>query len=330
MRRLALVALFALAACRIDRPDVKLTFDESGDHITIDAKSPLNTAAERDDVVAGRDAWSVRFKNAAPQHDRVIFDRENGEVTSVQHSATINAADVQKFFFDVPVTTTVLRGDGWVELSIYPGTSDRATRQQRDDYEHRLQGAARHVIRYFAAMRTLYAYLDRHPQRAADVFDQFGRDDDDPRPPIVTKFEAGLIRAARDRVDAVHDVDWQTLSNEAELVENPLPGIIRVRVPTQTLIVEGFERQGDDLLIRPRTLVDAVGELEGRWLSPDPLAMGLRVTKVDDVLAALANSPRHAADVVGTEEIIAALREKMRPLARYRVRFITRAAGPSS
>jgi len=328
-RYLALVAIVALAACRIERPDVKLTFDESGERITIDAKTSI-PAASRDDVVAGRDEWSLRFQHAGPDRDRVIFDREKGELTTVQHSATIAADDLQKFFYDVPVTTTVLRGDGWTELSIYPGTSDRATRQQREAYDAHLHTAARLVIRYFAAMRTLYAYLDRHPQRAADVFDQLARDDNDPRPPAVTKFELGLIREARERIDRVHDLDWQAFSQEAELVENPLPAVIRVRVPTRPLIVEGFEREGDDLVVRPRTLVDAIGELEGRWLSPDPLAMGLRMKTPEEVMAAVASSPRHAEAVVGTEEIIAALQEKMRPAARYRVRFITRAAAPSS
>src|SRR6266542_4145319 len=73
-----------------------------------------------------------------------------GELTEVQRSATIDAADLQKFFYDLPITTKVTRGEGWVELAIYPGTSNRATRQDREDYEKRLNagaGAARRPVR---------------------------------------------------------------------------------------------------------------------------------------------------------------------------------------
>jgi len=324
MRRLALLTFVLLAACRVTRPDVKLTFDETGQRITIDEKSEIKTPSERDETIAGRDAWSLRFRQASPEHDRVVFDRTNGDVTGVEHSATINADDLQKFFYDAAVTTSIVRGDGWTELSIYPGTSDRATRVQREAYETQLQTAARLVIRYWASMRSLYNYLDRHPQRADDVFDQLTRDDDDKRPPAVTKFELGLINEARRRIDAVTKLDWSEIGINADLAENPLFGLIRVRVPTQTLAVEGFEREGDDLVLRPRTLFDAMGELEGRWLSPDPLAMSLRIEKVDDVLAAMRTAPRHAESVIGTEELIAALREKMRLKSRYRVRFVTR------
>lgn len=325
MRRLALFAFLLLAAgCAITRPDVKLTFDETGQKITIDAKSEIGTPVQRDEAVAGRDPWSLRFQQAKPEHDRVVFDRTNGDVTGVEHSATIDADDLQKFFYDAAVTTSIVRGDGWTELSIYPGTSDRATRVQRDAYEEQMQTAARLVIRYFNAMRALYSHLDRHPQRADDVFDQLTRDDNDERPPVVTKFEMGLINEARRRIEAVTKLDWGEIGRNADLVENPLPGVIRVRVPTQPLVIEGFERQGDDLVIRPRTLFDAMGELEGRWLSPDPLAMSLRIDKVDEVLAAMKVAPRHTEAVIGTEELIATLHEKMRLKSRYRVRFVTR------
>lgn len=324
MRRLALLACFAFAACRSNWPDLRLTFDDSGQRVTISQTSTLSGSAARDDVVAGRDPWSVRFQHAGPQRDSVTFERAKGELETVEHSATIDADDLQKFFFDLPVTTTVLHGEGWIELSIYPGTSDRATRQEREEYEKEMQAGAHLIVRYFRAMRVLYAYLDRHPQRAAGVFDQLARDDDDPRPPVVTKFEMGLIRTARDRIGAVRDFDWAPLAQRADLVENPIPAVIKVRVPTKPLIVEGFERQGDDLVVRPRTLFDAMSELEGRWLSPDPLAMGLRTDKVDDVIAAMTTSPRHAEPVVTAEDVVAAVREKMHLLPRYRVRFVVR------
>jgi hypothetical protein len=122
----------------------------------------------------------------------------------------------------------------------------------------------------------------------------------------------------------VRDFDWAALAQVADLAENPLPAVVSVRVPTKPLIIEGFERQGDDLVVRPRTLFDVMSELEGRWLSPDPLAMSLRTEKIDDVLAALVTTPRHADAVVTADDVVAAVHEKLRLAPHYRVRFVVR------
>src|SRR5205814_310480 len=131
------------------------------DRVTIETMTTLPSLKEaknrgrveqlRDELLAGRDEWALRFQNAAPERDRAVFDRTGGELSAVTRSATIDADDIQKFFYDLTVTTKVTRGDGWVELAIYPGTSNRATRQDREDFEKRLNGGAVAARRYVDA-----------------------------------------------------------------------------------------------------------------------------------------------------------------------------------
>jgi len=334
----AAVALF-LACDTVPRHEVTLTFNDAGDRITIAASTrlPMQKQARdrrvverlRDDLVAGHDEWSLRFANAAPERDRAVFDRTAGELTEVQRSATIDAADLQKFFYDLPITTKVTRGEGWVELAIYPGTSNRATRQDREDYEKRLNAGAGAARRYINAVRVLYEYLDEHPQRAADVFDAMFRDEDDKRLVVATKTEMELVTAVREAIDAIVEIDWAgSVSREADAVSNPFPATFVVRVPTEPIVVEGFVKEQRGLVIQPKSLLEAIGALEGRWVSPDPLALALRQpsgTTTEQLVAELAGARRHAEPVVGLNEVLAGLSEQLKPAPRYRVRFLTRA-----
>jgi hypothetical protein len=278
--------------------------------------------------VAGRDEWSMRFRNAAPEHDRVVFDRNGGELAAVQHSATIDAENLQKFFYDLPITTKIIRGEGWVELAIYPGTSDRATRQDREDFEKKLNAGAGAARRYINAIRVMYEYLDEHPQRAEEMFYAMFRDKDDERPPMISKLELELVDAVRAAIDAILDVDWSgDLSRKADMVSNPFPATIVVRTPTKPTLVEGFTREERGLTIQPKDLLEAIGALEGRWIAPDPLAVALKApsgTTTEQFVIQLAGAHRHAEPVVGFNEVLAGLREQLKPADRYRVRFLTR------
>ncbi len=336
----ALAALFAVACDPVPRHTLTLTFNDSGDRVTIESSTTLPSLKDakdraaverlRDDLLAGRDEWALRFQHAAPEHDRVVFDRNSGQLDAVQHSATINAEDLQKFFFDLPITTKVLRGEGWVELAIYPGTSDRATRQDRDDFEKKLSQGAGAARRYINAMRVLYEYLDEHPHRAEEVFYAVFRDKDDEKshPVLLTKDEFPLVDAVREAIDAILEVDWGgDLSREADAVSNPFPATIVVHTPTEPTLVEGFTREKHGLTIQPRRLLDAIGALEGRWISPDPLAIALHApsgTTTEQFVAKLAAAKRHAEPVVGFSEVLAGLTEQLKPADRYRVRFLTR------
>jgi hypothetical protein len=340
MKRIVAVALVALfLACdTVPRHTLTLTFNDRGDRVTIESSTTLPSLKEarnrahvehlRDELLAGRDEWALRFANAAPERDRVVYDRTAGELSAVYRSATIDAENLQKFFYDVTITTKVTRGDGWVELALYPGTSNRATRHDREELEKRLNEGASAARRYINEVRILYEYLDEHPQRAADVFDAVFRDDDDPRLVVATKTELELVTAVREGINKILEIDWGgDLSREADAVSNPFPAEIIVRTPTEPTLVEGFIRDKRGLLIQPKQLLEAVGGLEGRWISPDPLAVALHApsgTKTEELVAQLANAKRRAEPVVGFSEVLAALQEQLKPADRYRVRFLTR------
>jgi hypothetical protein len=332
-----LTALFLVSCDDIPRHEVTLSFDDSGEHVTIAAETKIPEKGRdesraqrlREDLVAYRDEWSLRFANANPADDRMLYERSHGTVVRVEHVARIDADNLQKFFFDVPLSATVTRGPGWTELNLYPGTSTRATRQQREDVDRKLQTYAHRAVYYFTAVRTMYAYLEERPQRAAEMFKALFRDDDDPHPVLLTETEMNLVQSTRKALTGLAFGEDETgdLEREADLVFNPFPATLVVRIPNEPLIVEGFTRQEKGrLVVQPKDLIAAVASLEGRWISPDPLAFAIRSDSkgLQDLAPVLAAEPRRAEAVIGEREVADALRERLQPAARYRVRFLTR------
>lgn len=317
---------------------VSLAFSDTGDLVTISATTTLGTAKagtpeyaqseeEREALLAGRDQWSVRFANADPESDRVMMQRTRGQLQSVEHSATIASENLQRFFFDTQVTVTFLRGEGWAELTIYPGTSARASRQQKQRVEKMLAVYSQRAARYFEAVRSMYFYLEEKPPRAKELFTAVYRDDKD-KPVILSDDEQSLVDAARSAIDGLFSSDEaQAVDRDFDLVFNPFPAEVRVLVRGEVLMNEGFTKAEDTLVIKMPTAFEAVTKLEGRWIAPDPLAAAL-AAKGDETPEQLATAtaalPRHAASVVTASEITEALMEKMRPAPRYRVRWITK------
>jgi hypothetical protein len=337
-------AVFALAAScgTIVHHDLTLTFDDSGERVTVAAATSIPTTKDskdrarddrlRDDILAGRDEWSLRFANANPESYRVVLDRAHGELIRAERSARIDTADLQKVFFDVAVSAVVTRGDGWAELAIYPGTSTRATRPQRDDAEKKLRAYSERAVRYFAAVRTMYGYMNENPRRAKEIFGALFRDEDDGQPLLITAEEHDLVINLRRALNEITEDDsTEQLEAEADLVYNPLPARIVVHVPGEPLVVEGFAAGKDrELVAEPPSLLEAVASLEGRWVTPDPLAFATRPDAGNDPAseaALIAAMPRRTSAVVGTIEVGEAILQKLRPAPRYRVRWITKPVG---
>ncbi|HEY6843404.1 MAG TPA: hypothetical protein VI391_04495 [Thermoanaerobaculia bacterium] len=346
-RIVAAASLFTIfATCEPPiRRVVVLTFNEPADRVTLSATTALGRAkagtpeaariaTERDALLAGTDEWSVRFQNADPESDRVILQRQRGELRSLEHVASIAPENLQKFFFDTPLTVTFTRSEGTAELAIYPGTSDRATRRQRDDVERTLDVYSHRAARYFQAVRGLYAYLDEKPRRAADMFSELFRDDKD-SPPRVSENEEKLLNGVRDAMDGLtaDDINTEEIDRDFDAAFNPFPAELRVFVAGDIVGSEGFTRMPDrGVAVKVPTALEAIAMLEGRWITPDPLAAILnapRDTKDEDVAAALASAPRHTEPVVTPSEIGEALVAKMKPASVYRVRWIvTRSPAP--
>jgi len=322
MRRAIVLAIALLAfACSDPREKVSLAFNEHGS-VTITTVSPLE------------DHWKHRFDLVAPSSERITYEKAHGEVATVEHSALIATDDLQKFFADVDMTIRLTQADGVEELVIYPATSSRATRDEREEFHRRVNVAARALVDYVSAGRRLYDYLDAHPQRAESAFAQVFAESDD----IIvatTEEEKDLIvdlRQAMTRVaETAPEKDaQQRFLSLADRVNDPFPGIITISVPTAYTSIEGFKRI-DSTTVRAEVTspVEALAALEGRWLRPDPLGAALRNEELDPV--AMAREPRHAELSVTPDEVANAFIEQIKPKPLYRVRWlVVRSADVSS
>ena len=339
MKRVFLLGLLLLFSCEpAVRRILNLTFNDTAELVTITATTTLGAAEpgtpefaqirdEREALLAGRDEWSVRFTNADPESDRIVMDRKRGQLESFQHTATINADNLQKFFFDTDISVTLVRAEGWAELTIYPGTSKRATRQQRDKVEKLLTMYSEAAARYFAAMRSMYLYLDEKPYRAHELFTDVFSEEKDPAP-ILSERERSLTRAIKDALGDL-GLGAGNLDREFDLVFNPFPAELRVKVPGEVLINESFTKMDDVLAVKTPDAVGAVAALQGRWVTPDPLAVDTgnpdKKKTPGELALAIEALPRRADVVVSASEIAQAMMEKMHPAPRYRVRWLTKA-----
>ncbi|HJW95750.1 MAG TPA: hypothetical protein VJ901_19220 [Thermoanaerobaculia bacterium] len=321
MRRFIGLAVALLAvACADTREKVTLAFNEHGS-VTITTVSPFE------------DNWKHRFDHVGPSSERITYEKAHGEIATVEHSALIANEDLQKFFSDVDMTIRLTNQDGINELVIYPATSSRATREERTEFHERVHVAAGAFVNYVRATRHLYDYLDAHPQRAESAFSQIFADSDE----IIVAAESeekdlivDLRHAMTQVLDTAPEKDAQErFVNLADRVNDPFPGVITVTLPSQYSSIEGFKRI-DSAIVRAEVTSpsEALAALEGRWVSPDPLAAALRSEAWDPV--ATAHQARHASLSVTADDVAKAFIEQIEPKPVYRVRWIARSADVSS
>lgn len=314
LRRLLPVLVVLLAACDARPPiatHIKLDF-------TAEDRVRVTGTAPNDDELAGR------FAVADPDDERIVIDKKRGAIQRVEHSGTIERFALQRFFTDVAVTIKFDRGYGWSELAIYPGASMRATRPQRERTAAMLLAFSEDAASYVESMSALYRYLDANPQRAEIVFHLLTGEPSDEVSSIAE--EEALIEHAREEMNRLRkrverrQGDAAAIAAEVDLVYNPFPHDISIRVPHEIVSSENFERRGDDVLVIPRPSVfDAVAMVSGKFISPDPLAMILRGEPTD--YQEMARLPRRAAQVVTAADIARAFEEKIKPPSVYRVRW---------
>ena len=337
MRRALLLALLSVAAACARPPvqdEVTIEFPAEGDAVLVTAETKFELNPRNNDIrkrvdtareaaVSGTDAWSVRFGRLTPETERVTFQRQRGALETVTRFVRIPSDDLPRVFSDAAITINVMRGDGWRELAMYPGTSSRATREQQKRFDEALSAWSADVARYFTAVRHLYTYLDEQPGRAKYAFGAILSNEE--AQAGVTEDEAPLVEAVidamvkiADRMDQ-QDARAESFAESADLMFNPFPARMTIRVPGEVLAVEGFEKAEKELVIEPVDLFKAVAALEGRWISPDPLAALLRdeAAKADEI----AELPRHAVPVTSSSDVTAALREKLARPRAYVVRW---------
>ncbi len=342
-RRIIVVAALCalLMACDpLGRNEMTLAFDDSGENVRIKVSSDerhieLYHGGEGnrlgEDVLAERDEWSARFNAANATEERIVIGRTGHKITSIEDEALVKTADLQRFFFDVGVTVQVIQGEGWTELTMFPGASTRATNRQRELIRRRFDDYARIAAAYFEALRPIYTHLDSNPSRAEEVsFALYADKTDETDETHVTDEERSLVEAFRKAAQALSeagDKDDKDLERVADLVFNPFPAAVAVRVPSEPLVVEGFERKKDGALVAgTATPLEAIMKLEGRWASPDPVAQLMRSEGVAprDLAARLAKEPRKIAPVILASDIAEAIANGVKPADRYRVRWTTK------
>lgn len=337
MARLAVAAIaLLLSACGI-KPAVEnrlsLVFyeDPSRVHVntSIHIDDPDNKViAQRVDglreaIAGNRDEWAMRFAGLNIDNERIILDRSNGRVTGVERQTTIDRNELPKFFNDMSVTVSLLPNNGYTELTIIPSTSTRATRQQRERVLATLHEWSTEAAAYVDALSHLYQYLDANPERAQPAFTIL-LDDRDKK--SVNDEEQALIDKVWSTADRLSErmrpkeTDAYMVDEEFDLVFNPFPGEIVVSTPKTGSGVENFDKRDATTFVIPRRgLIDAISSLDGKWISPDPLAMSIRGDPKPEQLAKM---PRHWSPLVTASEIEEAVSARLKPASVYKVRWI--------
>ncbi len=347
MRRLVVLLALLLVSCDpLARTEVKLTFDETGEKVAVEILSDTSRVKDlrsesgegfAEDILRARDEWSARLANANAKNERIIFDRDGRELTRVEQRANVEARDLQRLFYDVGVSAQMTRGESWSELTLYPGSSSRASRQQRAEVSRQLDAFAARAAAYYQAIGAMYAYLDANAHRAEPlfvaVFEESGES-----PESLSNEEREIVRRVRAAGDALFSFgegqDGNAFAKAADLVFNPFPGRVDIVVPGEPLVVEGFLKSGDGkaLVATTATPLEALSKLAGKWVAPDPLAAALDGEKISgaEMAKRLAGEPRKASPVVDAADVRRALEQALQPAPRYRVRFVTKPAAPSS
>lgn len=294
----AVFAALLLASACARRPADELTIDFTrGEEVIVTAQSELDSTATREAALAGFDPWAVRFGRLNAEFHRTSFERSRGTLERVIHTVKIPRSSLQQIFSDTSIT--VEAGPG--SIIFYPGTSVRATREQRQHFEAGLNRWSSAIAVYYDAIHRLYRYMDANPDRAEALFETIVAPPGFITPPLFEDEQPYVDQTLRamNELGALIDAeerDGALYAEEADLMFNPFPARISVVAPgSRTLVIE------------PVDLYEAAKKLEGRWISPDPFVELLRNKDVSSFV--LARRERKSSLAIRPGDISAALRE---------------------
>ena len=310
------VAALVLAAACTRRPADELTIDFSrdDDRIIVTAESTLDSTAARDAAIAGVDPWAVRLGRVNADFERTTFEKTRGTLDRVVHSIRIPRRDLQQVFSDTSITVHLTTADSVSELTFYPGTSPRASREQQEHFNAALARWSAAVARYYDAVHRLYGYMDANPDRVHALYEAILAPPDVILPALFEEeqpYVDQLLRTMDELAARMDDEERNALlyAEEADLIFNPFPAKVTVNVP------------GDvkPLVIQPIDLYEKIKVLEGRWISPDPLLAFMREETV--TVGDLARAPRRSTFGVRASDIEAAVREQFSRPDTYSIRW---------
>ncbi|MGZ5440680.1 MAG: hypothetical protein ACXW5U_07020 [Thermoanaerobaculia bacterium] len=321
---------------------VHLQFDGDGRRVRITTTADLMRDSEagaaklrlaeaREMIRTGRDEWSNRYAAIEAELESVRLEKQFGDLRRAERVAVFDRDQLHRFFSDTPITLHFTHGDGWTELTIWAGPPSRATREQRANVDKLVAAWSADGARYVAAVGALYEYLDGRPDRAGAVFAMiFGDEKQKPENTTEQALLAEVSAAMQEiitRAEAARENAF-SVDEEFDLVFNPFPAAMTVQTPGTILAVENFRRIGDDSVEIPGAgITDALQALEGRWVSPDPLAIlsqellaGGEPARSDP--AALAVATRKRTPGVVASDVQQAIAEVLRGASVYRVRWV--------
>ena len=275
----------------------------------------------------GTDPWSHRLAAAAPTRERDVRDLADGRLFRLtRHGQLAGPDDLGAFLRDTGVGVAYEKGDGWEELTLLPGRPGRPTLAQRERVKSELGSWSVKLAAYFSALASLYAYLDRHPERArvclASILTKA------PPGESLSAEESELSKAVEDAMGDCGSIlvappdDPFTIDELSRMVYDPFPAAIRIAVPGEVLEREGFPTEGA-LEIPEASLWSAFVRLEGRFVSPDPALLAWRRDTgrgIEIDLDTLTAQRRHASRPTADDARVA-IEDQLRTAPVYRVRW---------
>lgn len=299
---------------------------------------------ERRRLLLGEDDWVARFERLDALSHEQTFERDHGVLVSVRQAAEVNLADdpeaLTRFFSNTLVSAFYVAEEGWAELSLYPLAPGRATRSQRQRLDRAMDGWTEALAGYFRSAGRLYEYLEEHPDRAEVAFsvllEEVLPEEDGGRRDLLSAEEEPLVEAVEDAMGAAWEVllvpsdEAYSVNEISRLAFDPFPARVRVETPGAPEEVEGFADDPEGGLRVPTvSLWDALVDLRGRWLEPDPLLLyvarsgGVTGTPGPsfDLAEIVARERHHAAPAPTTKEIREAVDSRLEPEPVYRVLY---------
>jgi hypothetical protein len=293
----------------------------------------------REDLVARRDPWAKRLPPERCPRARVTEDWRDGELVELRRDVACPSLDaLAPLFADTDVDVVVTRGEESVEVSLVAGRSTRATRDQRERVEELEEPWKESMAAYVMSCARLYDHFEAHPDRAMPcLIDLLGelapKVEAEPGEPPVSDEETALVEPVEASLGEVLDLmegDEQggfSFEELSDLVHDPYPADVRLRLSGEPLEVEGF-RTEDGWLVVPRASPwNAVLTLQGRWLEPDLAArLGQHLRAHPDGntpfdLAAFVALPRRVTPPRDASEVVAAVDSTLQPVHECRVRW---------
>ena len=131
-------------------------------------------AAWREEIASGRDPWSRRFAELAPEEERLVWERRDGELVAAERTARVSdLAALERLFADSPVAVRFTREPGVGELTFTTGGGTRAGRAERRAVERGVETWAAAVAGYLGDVEALRAAAGSDPERRRLLFGLF-------------------------------------------------------------------------------------------------------------------------------------------------------------